>query len=160
MPGEHQASGSANNHVSIIDSLVSLPFPGQHTPPTKTDRWSGPGYHLVILWKSRDFWDDRSEDVVEAAEQEAEERHAGAAGVLTGRWGASETVALFSYLGFDDPDYVAPEPLLFLCGITATMQAWRLPGGDRWLGLAIGQTDPEWPIWLVAAVGDASSLPA
>jgi hypothetical protein len=40
------------------------------------------------------------------------------------------------------------------------MQVWRLSGGDRWLGLAIGQADRELPIWLIAAVGDASSLSA
>jgi hypothetical protein len=159
--GEHQASRSAND-ISIIDSLVSLPFSGQDTPPGKGDRWGGPSYHLAILWKSRGFWDDRSEDVIEAAEQEAEERHAAIAGILTGRWGAPETVELFPYLGFDhpDPNYVAPEPLLFLCGIAGTMQVWRSSGGDRWLGLAIGQADPEWPLWLVAAVGDSSSLAA
>jgi hypothetical protein len=35
---------------------------------------------------------------------------------------------------------------------------WPLPSG-RWLALAIGQADPEWPFELLAAVGEASSLP-
>jgi hypothetical protein len=38
------------------------------------------------------------------------------------------------------------------------MQMWRLPNSERWIGLAIGQADPEWQFQLLAAVGEASSL--
>ncbi|MEU6237655.1 hypothetical protein [Kitasatospora sp. NPDC047058] len=57
-----------------------------------------------------------------------------------------------------DPDYIAPEPLSFLSMVAGTMQVWKLPPTDRWLALAIGQADPEFPLQLIAAVGEATAL--
>jgi hypothetical protein len=147
--------------LSTIDSLLAAPFPDREERPGKEARWGGPGYHLAVLRQSQDFWDDRSEDVVEAAERELEQDLAAAAGTLAARWGSPETVNLWPYLGLDHPDpgFVAPQPLLFLSGVAGSMQGWRPAGSDRWLALTIGQADPEWPFQLLAAVGDASSLP-
>ncbi|MFF3787719.1 hypothetical protein ACFYY7_41600, partial [Streptomyces sp. NPDC001933] len=63
-------------------------------------------------------------------------------------------------LGLDDPGPNPParEPLSFLCGVAGSMQTWRLPNSDRWVGLAIGQADPEWQFQLLAGIGDPSSL--
>ncbi|WP_405443081.1 hypothetical protein OG373_36885 [Streptomyces avidinii] len=41
-----------------------------------------------------------------------------------------------------DPDFQAPEPMGFLCGLAGSMQVWRTPASDRWIALAIGQADP------------------
>ncbi|MFF2747451.1 hypothetical protein ACFVVA_18115 [Kitasatospora sp. NPDC058048] len=114
-----------------------------------------------MLRESRDFWDDRSEETVEAAERELEADLLALAAVLADRWGDPATVDLWPYLGFDDPDpaSAAPEPLGFLCNVAATMRVWWPPSGGRWLALAVGQADPEFPFELLAAVGEESSLP-
>jgi hypothetical protein len=146
--------------LSIIDNLSSLPFPEVEGRPGPDGQWGGPGFHLAVLRESRDFWEDRSTEIVEAAEQELEANLAALAAILTKRWGAPEAVDLWPYLGLDDPDpdVTTREPLSFLCSVAGTMQVWRLPNSEQWLGLAIGQADPEWQFQLLAAVGEASSL--
>lgn len=123
----------------------------------------------MILRASQDFWDDRSPELVEPAEQEIEAEFSAVATALTERWGEPDTVDLWPYLDLGGP---APEPMGQLCNLAGSMQVWRLPpgeregGGDgepqggRWLGLAVGQADPEFPIWLLAAVGETATLPA
>lgn len=46
----------------------------------------------------------------------------------------------------------------FLCGVAGEVRVWRLRGAGRWVGLAIGQADPEWPLQLLVAVGEACTL--
>jgi hypothetical protein len=160
MPPQHQSAGSADEQLSIIDKLSSLPFPEVEGRPGPDGQWGGPGFHLAVLRESRDFWGDRSTEIVEAAEQELEADLAALAVILTKRWGAPEAVDLLPYLGLDDPDpdVTTREPLGFLCSVAGSMQMWRLPNSERWIGLAIGQADPEWQFQLLAAVGEASSL--
>ncbi|MEU8924587.1 hypothetical protein AB0D10_27200 [Kitasatospora sp. NPDC048545] len=116
---------------------------------------------MAVLRESQDFWDDRSEEIVEAAEQGLEADLAALTAVLADRWGDPATVDLWPYLGFDnpDPEFVAPEPLGFLCNVAGSMRVWRLRPSGRWLALAIGQADRELPFELIAAVGEASLLP-
>ncbi|MFC5646770.1 hypothetical protein [Kitasatospora cinereorecta] len=161
MPGQYHLPASTDDRLSVIDRLSTLPFPLTEERPGSDGTWGGPGYHLAVLRESQDFWEDRGEEIVEAAESEIEADLATLAAVLTGRWGEPESVDLSPFLGFDnpDPDFVAPEPLGSLSGLAGAMQVWRLPSCDRWIALAIGQADPEWPIWLLAAVGEASALP-
>jgi hypothetical protein len=60
----------------------------------------------------------------------------------------------------DYPDIEeAPEPLGLLCMLAGSMQMWQVPSTGRWLGLTIGQVDRELPFELLAAVGEASTLP-
>jgi hypothetical protein len=145
--------------LSIIDSLRSLPFPEEEGRPGADGQWGGPGFHLAVLRESRDFWDDRSTETVEAAEQELEANLTALAVILTKRSGAPQAVDLWSYLGLDDPDpdVTTREPLSFLCSVAGSMQMWRLPNSERWIGLAIGQADPEWQFQLLAVVGEACS---
>ncbi|MFE9722336.1 hypothetical protein ACFYQ5_01670 [Streptomyces sp. NPDC005794] len=146
--------------LALIDSALSLPFPAGEEREDSGGRSSGPGHHLLILRASRDFWDDRSPELGEAAEQEIEAEFSLLATALSERWGEPETVDLWPYLERDEEGAdVAPEPLGQLCGLAGSMQVWRVPGGTRWLGLAVGQADPEFPIWLLAAVGEAATLP-
>ncbi|MDX3537072.1 hypothetical protein PV721_22385 [Streptomyces sp. MB09-01] len=154
------SAGAADAHLSAVDDLIARPFPEQKARPGEAGRWGGPGYHLGVLRESRDFWNDRSEEVVEAVERELEADLAALAKRLTSRWGCPETVDLWPYLGFDGPDrqQPAPEPLVFLCNVAGSMQVWRLPDSDRWLALAIGQADPDFPLQLLAAVGVAAAL--
>ncbi|MER5700313.1 hypothetical protein ABT255_53450 [Streptomyces mirabilis] len=160
MPLQHQSADRAGEQLSIIDSLSSRPFPGEKSRPGVNGQWSGPGFHLAVLRESQDFWEDRSVEIVEAAERELEADLTALSVILAGRWGAPETVDLWPYLELDapDPDAAAREPLSFLCGVASRMQMWRLPNSERWVGLAIGQADPEWQFQLLAGIGEASSL--
>ncbi|MFE3251381.1 hypothetical protein [Streptomyces sp. NPDC059209] len=161
---------STRDQLTLIDHLNALPFPEREEKWTEGDIWSGPGHHVAVLLESRDFWEERDEEIVEEAEQEIEAAFGALAAVLTGRWGEPETVDLSPYLGTDStdpdrcrgggPDPVVPEPMWFLCGLAGGMSVWRPTPAGRWLALAIGQADPEWPIQLLAAIGEASSLPA
>ncbi|MFC9943017.1 hypothetical protein [Streptomyces pratensis] len=147
-------------HLALIDSSLALPFPEGEESEDSEMHSSGPGHHLLILRASRDFWDDRSAEVVEPAEQEIEDGFSAVATALSERWGEPETVDLWPYLERDEGADMAPEPMGQLCNLAGSMQVWRVPGGTRWLGLAVGQADPEFPIWLLAAVGEAKVLPA
>ncbi|WP_060181016.1 hypothetical protein [Streptomyces sp. IMTB 1903] len=158
MPTQHLTC-SAEELMHVVDSVHAMPFPSQEE--RAADRWGGPGYHVVVLVKSQDFWEDRSPETVEEAEESIAADFAGLAVLLTERWGAPEAVDLASYLGLDfpDPDFEAPEPMGFLSNLAGSMQVWRPPASDRWVALAIGQADPEWPLQLLAAFGEGSALP-
>jgi hypothetical protein len=160
MPHDGRPARAVDDQLAVIDGLCVLPFPAHEVRPEGADRWGGPGYHLALLRESRDFWEDRGEDVVEAAEREIEADLDTLSAVLTDRWGEPETVDLLPFLGLDSPDpgFSAPEPLAYLAGVAGSMRVWR-PTAVRWIALAIGQADPEWPIQLLAASGGAS-LPA
>ena len=160
MPLQGRASDQADEYLSIIDSLSARPFPDESSRPGVNGQWSGPGFHLPVLRESQDFWEDRSTEIVEAAERELEADLAALSVVLAGRWGVPETIDLWPYLGLDDLDSNATtrEPLSCLSGVAGSMQMWRLPNPERWIGLTIGQADPEWPFQLLAGIGEASSL--
>ncbi|MFE7395622.1 hypothetical protein [Streptomyces sp. NPDC057557] len=83
---------STNDQLSVICSLSALPFPDQEERQGEGERWSGPGYHLAVLRESQDFWEDRSTETVEAAEQALEADLAVLATILTDRWGEPETI--------------------------------------------------------------------
>ncbi|MFD6279288.1 hypothetical protein ACFWFI_27535 [Streptomyces sp. NPDC060209] len=153
---------TTEDRLAQIDSVLALPFPAGEESEDNGVRSSGPGHHLLILRASRDFWDDRSPELVEPAEQEIEAEFSVLATALSERWGEPETVDLWPFLEQDDEGEgagAAPEPMGQLCNLAGSMQVWRVPGGTRWLGLAVGQADPEFPIWLLAAVGETATLP-
>ncbi|MEU1483894.1 hypothetical protein [Streptomyces sp. NPDC005752] len=148
------------DRLARIDSALTLPFPAGQESEDGGGRSSGPGHHLLILRASQDFWDDRSPELVEPAEQEIEDEFSRLATALSERWGEPETVDLWPFLERDDAGAgTVPEPMGQLCNLAGSMQVWRVPGGTRWLGLAVGQADPEFPIWLLAAVGETAVLP-
>ncbi|QNE76438.1 hypothetical protein F0344_19015 [Streptomyces finlayi] len=160
------APAHTEDRLALIDHALALPFPAGDGNTGVRD--SGPGHHFLILQATQDFWDDRSAEVVEPAEQEIEDEFSRLATELTERWAEPETVELWPYLegGEDGCEQggegggAAPEPLSRLCNLAGSMQVWRVPGSGRWVGLAVGQADPEFPIWLLAAVGADSALPA
>ncbi|GAA3713269.1 hypothetical protein GCM10022224_093520 [Nonomuraea antimicrobica] len=116
-------------------------------------RSSGQGYHVYVLKASQEFWDGRGEEVVEAAEEEIAAAYEALATVLTERWGRPEAVDLWPWLESEAP---APEPMDQLCQLSDRMVVWRPGGADgRWVALVVGQADPEFPIQLLAAVGEA-----
>ncbi|WP_329299725.1 hypothetical protein OG410_15750 [Streptomyces sp. NBC_00659] len=163
MPLQNQPAGSTREQLSIIDTLITQPFPeGKGDMKTELG-WGGAGFHIAILRATQDFWGDRTPGDSEAALQELEVELTAVAAVLSKRWGDPTTVDLWPYLGLDDPDYPdtepVPEPLFSLCGLAVSMLAWRIPSTDRWLGLMIGQVDTEFPFELLASVGEEASFP-
>ncbi|SDG67090.1 hypothetical protein SAMN05421505_106203 [Sinosporangium album] len=117
-------------------------------------RSSGQRHHMCVLKAGRDFWDDRGEDVVEAAEEEIAAAFETLATALTLRWGRPEVVDLWPYV---ESEIAAPELISELCQLSGKMSVWH-PGAGRWVALAVGQADPEFPIQLLAAVGETSLL--
>ncbi|MGW0968011.1 hypothetical protein [Streptomyces sp. NPDC002516] len=163
MPPRNHPSRSTDEQLSIIDALITQPFP-EGKRDTRTEHgWGGVGFHIAVLRATQDFWEDRSPEIVEPAVRELEADLSSVADALTERWGGPTTVDLWPYLGLDDPDHPdtapAPEPLFSLCGLAVTMPAWRIPSSGRWLGLTIGQGDRELPFELLAAVAEESSFP-
>ncbi|WP_344238768.1 hypothetical protein [Actinocorallia libanotica] len=140
---------------AAVEELLALPFPREDTRGEVRD--SGPGYHVQVLQASRDFWDDRDEEIVEAAEEEIDAAFRALATALTARWGEPETVDLDPYLWSEEP---APEPLGRLSMLSGRMLVWRRPVPGRWVALAVGQADREFPIELLAAIGEEHHLPA
>jgi hypothetical protein len=114
--------------------------------------------------------DNRGEETVEVAEAEIDAAFQALVTEPTARWGEPEPIDLSPYLdrglvpqptidrlgrrtaAEQDP---VPEPINRLCGLSSTMLRWRPPESGRWIALTVGQQDPELPIELLAAVGEA-----
>lgn len=168
MPPRH-GTRSAEELLHTVEHLHALPFPRQEE--RAGDRWGGPGHHLVVLVESQDFWEDRATELVEEAAHGVEADRAALAELLTRRWGAPAELGLNLLQDPDgtgtdtdadadfDFDAEEPEPIGFLSGVTSDLWVWRPNGSDRWVGLAVGQADPEWPLQLLAAFGEPSALP-
>ncbi|YCK37992.1 hypothetical protein ACNF49_29255 [Actinomadura sp. ATCC 39365] len=147
------------DRLAALDALLARPFPQtEERESASPDVWegyrsSGPDHHVCYLVASRDFWDDRGEEVVEAAQAEIDAALQELVTALTRRWGAPRVVDLWRRAETEDP---APAPLDELGQLTDTMLVWRRPDADRWVALAVGQADPEFPVLLLAAVGETS----
>ncbi|MFF4344041.1 hypothetical protein ACFY00_29435 [Kitasatospora sp. NPDC001540] len=148
----------AAGRLTVVERLCALPFPAEVGRYWAPEGWGGPGFHLLVLQETRDFWDGRGPEVTGPAEQEVEDAEQALAALLTARWGPPESVGLRKYADTTDPDPL-PEPLDFLGMLSGGVRLWRLPGTVRWVGLSIGQGDPELPIQLLLAVGEVSALP-
>lgn len=147
----------ARERAALLDRLLTLPF--SEDEPLDDDHSPGPDHHLYVLQASRDFWEDRGEEVVEAAQEEIDAAHRALTEELTGHWGKPETVDLWPWLPsvLHEAEAV-PEPIGTLCELSGEMQVWRRPETGRWVALAVGQADPEFPIELLAAVGEIPAL--
>ncbi|MFF9689053.1 hypothetical protein [Streptomyces sp. NPDC014623] len=123
-------------------------------------RSSGPGHRLPTLRASRDPWDDRSCEPFEPAEQEIEAESGILVTASSEWWAEPVTVELRPYPERDEEGAdTAPEPTGQLCGPAGSTQVRRVPGGKRWLGSTAGQAGPEFPVRLLAAVGETPGLP-
>ncbi|WP_329008167.1 hypothetical protein [Streptomyces sp. NBC_01601] len=143
--------------------MIALPFPDQEGRSKTQQGWGGPGYHIAVLRESQDFRNAPDQETVTAAEEELEADLSALVAVLAGRWGGPAVVDLRPCLGLDDPDCPdieeVPEPRDSLCNLAGSMQTWQMPSTGRWFGLTIGQVDRELPFEMLAAVGEASTLP-
>ncbi|MFE1953397.1 hypothetical protein ACFW9D_23350 [Streptomyces sp. NPDC059524] len=121
-----------------------------------------------MLHRSRDFWDPPGPEAFTRAEEELEAALTALVTALTGRHGDPGTVDLFPYLGVhddtDEPEEPldlddVPEPLASLRDLAGSLYVWPVPSAGRWLGVTVGQADREEPYELLAAVGEAATLP-
>ncbi|MCX4552466.1 hypothetical protein OG204_04445 [Streptomyces sp. NBC_01387] len=134
-------------YLAAIDLLRARPFPPRHgRSETGT---SGPGYHVVALCTSEDFWDDdgtRRPEVEDQYEAECESL----AIALDERWGASQMFSLWSVLSRQTEGEDIPEPWSELCGTTPYLHLWKVE--ERWVALGVGQWDQELQFQLIATV--------
>lgn len=128
------------------------------------DVFGAPDFYGVALRSSRDFWDDRSTEVWEAADHDIEDARGALIGRLTERWGAPLTLDASPFLfpeqesvAFPEQESVAPV-LSHLANWGDAAQAWLLPATEHFLALAVCQSDTEFPLELTAIVGRASDV--
>ncbi|MFG2334461.1 hypothetical protein ACGFMM_33340 [Streptomyces sp. NPDC048604] len=134
-------------HLATIDRLCLRPFP--ETPARSGPCDSGPGFHVVALARSEDFWEDDGTRRLEVEEQYEAERDA-LGELLASRWGAHQHVSLFSVLSRAMDGEDIPEPWHAVSNHTPDLYLWR--AGDRWIGLGISQWDDELPFELLLLV--------
>ncbi|MEU3724849.1 hypothetical protein [Streptomyces sp. NPDC031705] len=134
-------------HLETIDRLRAQGFPPE--PAVSGDQSSGPGYRLVQLSRTRDFWDDDGAGREEAADQISAE-YGALTQALTDRWGPPQVFGLASLLdrGFDGEEI--PEPWNELCNTTDHVHLWRVE--EQWLLMCVAQWDKEFPFMLLAGV--------
>ncbi|MGW4507281.1 DUF998 domain-containing protein [Streptomyces sp. NPDC004436] len=156
-PMNSNDSGSAaaappEAYLPLIDDLAGQPFPEAVFQDATGD--GGPEHLIRVLHRSRDFWDAEDMDVWEQVDAELGACRDALLAAYTARWGDPLVIDLWA--GHED----MPEPFCTLGAVTTSLHAWPLPGGERWLGLAIGQADKELPMELLAAVGLRTALDA
>ncbi|MEO3816311.1 hypothetical protein [Plantactinospora sp. B24E8] len=144
-----------DGHQDLIGELLKLSF--SDGVEQAAERYSETDFHLAVLHRTHDFWDDRGEERYAAADREIEAVRQPLVVALTARWGTPVPVDLTAYLRPEDP--TPPEPFERLSQVSGEVLVWRPPGTDRWVGLAVGQADNEFPVELIAVVGVAP-LPA
>ncbi|WP_328924516.1 hypothetical protein OG429_07545 [Streptomyces sp. NBC_00190] len=134
-------------HLDTIDRLRAKEFPPE--PVRSGGQGSGPGYHLVQLSRTRDFWDDDGSGRAEAAGQIAAE-YGALTQALADRWGEQQVFSVGSLLdrGFDGEEI--PEPWDEVSSTTDHVHLWRAE--ERWLVAYVAQWDSEDPYLLMAGV--------
>lgn len=147
---------SLGQRLSTVERVVGSPF----APSPFSDGFlaGGPDHHLVVLAMSRDFWEDRSTEVVEAAEEEIEARGDELTAALDARWGPHSVVDLRPWEDVLLEGGAVAEPFASLLEAFRDLRVWRLPGSGLWFGLTLVQHDPELEIMLVGVVGGESAL--
>ncbi|MFI8965891.1 hypothetical protein ACIGO8_27695 [Streptomyces sp. NPDC053493] len=134
-------------HLATIDELMDQAFPER--PERSGHRDSGPGYHVVELATSEDFWEDDGTRSLAVEEQYEAERD-GLSVLLDARWGPPQVFSLWSVFDRGMSGEDIPEPWGVLSNHTPDLHLWR--AGDRWIGLGVSQWDKELPFQLLAIV--------
>ncbi|GAU71234.1 hypothetical protein SSP35_30_00270 [Streptomyces sp. NBRC 110611] len=138
-----------DEQLTTIDLLRRRPFPAERGRSALFE--SGPGFHIAALRVGEAFWDADLTEVAEA-EEEFEAGLTALVQALSLRWGAPGTVDLAACLERTATGLPVRPPLDTLCGYVPRMHGWRVRG--RWIGVGVGQGDPELPLQLLVAVGE------
>lgn len=136
--------------LALIDELRGRAFPSQRGPSAAGE--SGPGFHLARIWQSPPLWDADPAEAVEIREDCAAELAALTA-VLSLRWGEPADVELSAALERTAMGLPVAPPLDVLCALVPRVHTWRVAG--RWVAVGAGQSSPELPCQVLAAVADA-----
>lgn len=134
-------------HLEVIDLLRVRDFPAERGRSGAIT--SGPGYHLVELRTSEDFWDDDGSRRVEVQEQYEAECEA-LSGLLSRRWGEAQMFSLWSVLtrSMEGEEIAAPWDELSSC--VPYLHIWQADG--RWVAVGVSQWDTELEFQLMAVV--------
>ena len=133
--------------MTIVETLLAKPFPAEEKagPASSNGRAaSGPGYHVVVLAASEEFWDDSDGSQVRAAGAKINEEFRKLTAPLIADWGPPKKAR---FRPTDGP--LAHE---------LTMN-WGLGGGDLWVRgdrvvlVAVAQVDKEFALELIVGVG-------
>ncbi|WP_326592517.1 hypothetical protein [Streptomyces sp. NBC_01294] len=134
-------------HLDTIDRLRAKEFPSE--PVRTVGSSSGPGFHLVRLARTRDFWEDDGSGRIEAVDQIGAE-YGALAQAVTDRWGDPQIFSLGTLRdrGFAGEDI--PAPWDELSDSTDHVHLWR--AGAHWLVAYVTQWNEEDPYLLMAGV--------
>ncbi|MFF3672465.1 hypothetical protein ACFYYS_00620 [Streptomyces sp. NPDC002120] len=134
-------------HLDMIDRLRVRDFPTE--PVWSGGQSSGPGYHLVPVGRTADFWEDGGAGRAEATDQINAE-YGALTQSLSDRWGDPQVFSLGSVLerGLDGEEI--PEPWDELSNSTDHVHLWR--AGERWLVAYVAQGAEGDPYLLMAGV--------
>ncbi|MFF5018250.1 hypothetical protein [Streptomyces sp. NPDC001165] len=135
--------------LTLIDLLCAREFP---TAYGRTEHGeSGPGYHLVALQTSGEFWEDDGTEREETAAQYEADRD-GLVERLTDRWGPPQHFSLRSVFGRTTEGEDIPEPWAGLSGHVPDVHLWEADGTGRWVALGVSQWGRELPFQLLGVV--------
>lgn len=138
---------TAQQHLATIDLLRARAFPAQRGRSASVV--SGPGYHMVELATSEEFWEDDGTARLAVEEQyEADCRALGAA--LSARWGEPQPVSLWSTQVRSTGGGETEQPWLELSASAPWLELWR--AGDLWIALGVCRQGDTLPFQLVAVV--------
>ncbi|WP_354643475.1 hypothetical protein [Kitasatospora camelliae] len=148
---------SAEHRMGVVRGLLAAAY-AERDSRQPDGGWSGPGYHLAVLGRTRDFWDSPGPALVEACARGIEAERDTLAALLTEHWGEPRTLDLRPYLRPLDIETAAPAPLPFLARLAAELRLWLPGGAGRFVALTVGRADAESSFELLAAVGELTAL--
>jgi hypothetical protein len=134
-------------HLDTIDRLRALDFAPE--PGRSGGHISGPGYHLVELSRTADFWEDDGSGRIEATDQINAE-YGALAQAVTGRWGEPQVFTVGSLLEREFGGEEIAEPWGMLGRTTDHVHLWR--AGERWLVVCVTRAGSHEPYVLTACV--------
>jgi hypothetical protein len=135
--------------LAAIVRLCSEDFPAEHSRSGVGT--GGPGYHVVELATSEEFWEDDGTAREETEEQYEADRD-GLAELLTNRWGHPQIFSLASMFERSEGGEDIPEPWGTLSAHVPDVHLWTADGHGRWVALGVSQWDKEVPFQLVAVI--------
>ncbi|MFJ4777538.1 hypothetical protein [Streptomyces sp. NPDC088762] len=134
-------------HLDTIDRLRAREFPAE--PVWSNGQSSGPGYHVIQVARTADFWEDDGSGRIEAIDQINAE-YGALTQALTDRWGEAQVFALVSLRDRGFAGEEIPAPWDELSSTSDHVHLWR--AGDHWLVACVAQGRRGDPYLLVAAV--------
>ncbi|MDA5280693.1 hypothetical protein [Streptomyces sp. Isolate_45] len=138
---------TTGEQLDLIDRLRAHAF--VDTPVRLGRHVSGPGYHLVGLGGTRDFWEDDGSYRAEATDQIGA-AYGSLTQALTDRWGEPQVFSPDSLNLRALAGEAIPQPWQELSHTTDHLHLWRAE--DSWLVVCVARWGEDDPYLLMAAV--------